>query len=698
MIASSSASEPLRSGVRRLLKNEWFVAVAILITAMAMRWGFHLYNPDANGFFIYHGSPISDGSSYTYKAINIAKGYGIPPSQQPAIRPFYSIVLACLYTWTGFSLTAVTALNIVIGGIAAALIYLCGVLAFNRLCGLAAALFFAIDPTQLVQTPQACTEPLGLLFFVGSVYTAMLAFQSRGPWMFFLSGLLIGLSNLTRTLTMFTLPFYIAVVLLLGWREWRLGPASLHALLMVLGFFCVVLPWLIRQERLYGIASLSDNIGEAIYAATSPVHQQWTPGVRKDADAAGVPNRIGDRYRYFIDHAVDNVKNDTGFYLRNVGAAFWEYANTFGPRSRALNRYANSHSSAAQSQSLLFVYLVGFTLTVWLLSKDRLLAASNSVFLLTSIGLLVFYWILPGWATFFPVLVGIICSWRGGHRLPVLILLGSLTATVFGSAIFANPVLFRAILMTDWLFLFYLLVAIWFPAKSLSRRFATEGEPGWAAGAEEDRKSAFLQKTLSLFSRRSLLFLLMVLLGFFAVSGVRLVGLTLSQRGEKPKTQLSPGWTLNIDLPATEQMSILRRLQHSPFSVLPENPQQFPLYTDGKDLPKPGDYIVAIQGFYYDYYIPARELPRPPTLGPKPYTRTLVIGPRFDFIIAGEIPSDFAARPLIFVGVVFPKDVTTKQQAERPQVQGLAIIPLSDRGRPDFAHAISAPPAYQFSY
>ena len=109
-----------------------------------------------------------------------------------------------------------------------------------------------------------------------------------------------------------------------------------------------MLPWLIRQERVYGITSLSDNIGEAIYAATSPVYKQWTPDVRKDADAAGIPNTVGDRYRYFIDRAVENVKTNPGFYIRNVGMALWEYANTFGPRSRASTRYLERFSLVAR--------------------------------------------------------------------------------------------------------------------------------------------------------------------------------------------------------------------------------------------------------------------------------------------------------------------------------------------------------------
>ena len=579
MTAFSSCG-PLLEGLRRLLRNQWFVTLAILVTAMAIRWEFHLWNPHPTGFFIYHGSPISDGSTYTFKAINIAKGYGIPPVQQPAIRPFYSIVLACLYTWTGFSLAAVSALNIVIAGVTAALIYLCGALVFNRLCALGAALFFAIDPTQLIQTPQAGTEPLGLLFFVGSVYAALLAFKNRQAAMFFVSGLLIGLSNLTRTLTVFTLPFYIALILVVGWRERTPKAACLRALLMLFGFSCVMLPWLIRQERVYGIASLSDNIGEAIYAATSPIYKQWTPAVRKDADAAGIPNTVGDRYRYFIDRAVQNVKTNPGFYLRNVGAALWEYANTFGPRSRATNRYANWFSSAGQGQRVLLLYLLAFTFLVWLLRRNRPFAPSNLLFLLISIGLVVLYQSLPPWATFVPVLSGIVFAWRPGRRMPNLILSGTLAATVLGSAIFTNPVLFRAILMTDWLFVLYFIAAVWFPAETLSRRLAGETEQAGVTGTEEDETSSF-QNSLSLLSRRLCLFLVIVTLGFFLVSGARLIALSASHQGEKGKTQSSPGWSLRRGLTVPEKVSILQRLQHSPFSILPEDRPAAPNLSGG---------------------------------------------------------------------------------------------------------------------
>jgi len=693
MTTALCSDEPLRGGIRRVLHNQWLMAVVILVTAMAIRWGFYLYNPRPSGFFIYHGSPISDGDSYTYKAINIANGYGMPPERQPAVRPFYSIVLACLYTWTGFSLPAVVALNIVIGGVTAVLIYLCGRLVFDPLYALATALFFAIDPTQLIQTPQACTEPLGLLFFVGSVYAAVLAFERWQAALFFLSGLLIGLSNLTRTLTILALPFYIALILLFGWRERMLRAAAVRALLMLFGFSCVTLPWLIRQERLYGIASISDNIGEAIYAATSPVYKQWTPLVRKDADAEGIPTTIGDRYRYFTHRAVENLKADPIFYLRNVGAALWEYANTFGARSRTMNRYANWFSSAAQGQNLLLVYLLVFTTVVWLLREDGLFAPSNLVFLLSSIVLVVFYQLLATWLTFVPVLVGIVVSWRAGNRKLVLILSGSLATAVLGSAIFANPTLFRTFLMTDWLFLFFFLAAIWFPAEIVSRKFAGN-ESALFAGIEEEKTSLF-QSALSWISLRILIVFLIIILGFFAFSGARLIALTIAKSGRVNPARFVPEWISQRDhmrLAIEQKKAVLWRLQRPPFSILPESDQQFSIYSGGKDLPSVGTYVVEIDGFYYDYYIPARESLRYPEIGPKPYARTLARLPRFDFVIPGEVPSNFAGRPLLFVGIVVPQEVMGGEQTNRPWVRGLAIIPLDNKNRPDFARAVCAPP------
>src|SRR4029077_8521361 len=218
-----------------------------------------------------------------------------------------------------------------------------------------------------------------------------------------------------------------------------------------------------------------------------------------------------DRYRYFMRRAAENVKEHPGFYLRTVGHAVWEYANTFGPRSRNAPRYANWYSRASEAQSVLGIYLVSLIVAAWLLQGERRLSAPSLTFLITSLGLFFFYRILPVWLTFVPVLVGIVFSWRSKHEISALVMLGSLVLSVLGSAIFANPVLFRAVLMTDWLFLLYLVAAIWFPAEILARRVAGNPEPVWAFRTGNVVEDSPFQDTLSSLCRRVLVFSLVAL-------------------------------------------------------------------------------------------------------------------------------------------------------------------------------------------
>jgi hypothetical protein len=77
---------------------------------------------------------------------------------------------------------------------------------------------------------------------------------------------------------------------------------------------------------------------------------------------------------------------------------------------------------------------------------------------------------------------------------------------------------------------------------------------------------------------------------------------------------------------------------------------------------------------------------------PKPYAPTLARFSRFDFVIPREAPSDFASRPLVFVGIIVPPQVMTAKQTNRPWAEGMATIPSDNKNRPDFAHALCAPP------
>src|SRR5205814_4702773 len=129
----------------------------------------------------------------------------------------------------------------------------------------------------------------------------------------------------------------------------------------------------------------------------------WTPSVRQDAAADAIPDNIGDRYRYFMGRSMENIRQYPGFYLRNLGASLWEYANTFSHRSRKSPRYAEVNSPARETQRVLLVSLTLLTLIAWLLRKEPVLARSSLLFVVVSFSILLLYRIFPVWLEFLPI-------------------------------------------------------------------------------------------------------------------------------------------------------------------------------------------------------------------------------------------------------------------------------------------------------
>ncbi len=206
---SLPTSSWLLASVRSLAQSDIIVALLISLAGGAARVHFAFTHPHFNNLFAVRGVPYSDASFWTGAAISLAEGNGLGE----VFRPLLSLVLAFVYTWTGTSFGAITVLNILVGAITSGLIFLVGRVAFNRFIATAAAGFFVLDPSQLVQIPQATTEPLGLMFFVLSVYALCLASERSRNRPAFLGGICLGLSNLARPLTLFCASFYA-----LHWR------------------------------------------------------------------------------------------------------------------------------------------------------------------------------------------------------------------------------------------------------------------------------------------------------------------------------------------------------------------------------------------------------------------------------------------------------------------------------------------------
>ena len=165
------ASHQFPQSVQRVSQSPLAGALLVFLVALCVRIQFSVAHPHFDNIFAVRGVPFSDGVTWTTAAISLAEGRGLGY----VYRPGLSVALALFYTWFGYSSHTVTVLNILVGSLTAVSVFLVARAIFNRLVAAAAACFFVFDPSQLVQTPQATTEPLGLLFFTASVFCLLCA-------------------------------------------------------------------------------------------------------------------------------------------------------------------------------------------------------------------------------------------------------------------------------------------------------------------------------------------------------------------------------------------------------------------------------------------------------------------------------------------------------------------------------------------
>ena len=193
------------------------MASLLFLLALLVRVYYALTHPDFDNIFAVRGEPYSDGFTWTSAAVKLARGNGLGS----VYRPGFSILLAWFYVWFGYSAHLITIVQILIGALTALFIYLVGERLFNHWIALGATCFFIFDPSQITQVLQATTEPLGLLFFVASLYYLLLNREKR-QWNFVVvSGVLLALSNLTRPLTLFCVPLYAFQLTFDEWRRYK---------------------------------------------------------------------------------------------------------------------------------------------------------------------------------------------------------------------------------------------------------------------------------------------------------------------------------------------------------------------------------------------------------------------------------------------------------------------------------------------
>jgi hypothetical protein len=692
------------------------VASLFFVLAFLVRLYFVWTHPEFNSIFSIRGVPYSDSDVWVSAAIRLARGDGLGP----VFRPGLSLLLAVFYVWFGTSFSVITGLNLLIGAFTAALIYLVGERVFTRGIASAAALFFTFDASQLNQMPQATTEPLGLMFFVGAVCCLLEIDQRKRLKRSFLGGALLVLSNLTRPLTLPCAPFYACYLVVLEWLQTKKVRAILlPAAVFCLGIILTISPWLVRQRLVYGVWAVTTNMAETLYGATSPKYKTWKYTVRAEADRAGIAPTIGARYKYFMAESRKNIGRYPSFYAGQISRSYWAFLNSFGLAARSAKQTFEygEWNGLVEAQILFFLLVTGFLLMLamrlWICSG----VLSGGLFALVSGALLAIWHFAPLYSGAIILLVGVIMGLWRCQRHGVVLLAVSLAVSGLSDAIFNNAILYRAVMMTDWIVSLFYLAAFCFSATLITEMILPKLRTNSATSAAQVAESSELQWVLS-FERAVWIAFAMILVtfGVFALTGsIKLVVLNFdrTQGAQIAAFRLSDGDKREVIAQLRKRVRTLRAVLPDPqkanlkfAEAKPADVSSAPAITR-QSKPKQGAsanptaergagkqlvvFSEALSPFLFYFPVNSEFEVRNRLFKRRRFSCTILRTSRFTVVFPGKIPRSLREHEVVFVG--WDEGVHPNGARFGEVMQCVAIIPILNKGLGlDYRHAITVKP------
>ncbi len=241
--------------------------MSLLFLALAVRLlAFAVHMPDLERPL------IKDSYVYHTMAIGLIAGEGIRDEGQlsAVAQPLYPLFLASVYSISDNSRTAVIIIQMLLSALTVLIIAaMTRELAGERssvAAGVIASLYW---PLAMAAT-HILTETLFIFLLAGAAYSFML-FQRRGRLsLAILSGFLLGLSCLTRAVTLYMAFLAAVLILLAAWKR-KKRSLVLAALLFILSFCLVMTPWTVRNWNVFkAFAPGGTNSGMVLYTGNFP--------------------------------------------------------------------------------------------------------------------------------------------------------------------------------------------------------------------------------------------------------------------------------------------------------------------------------------------------------------------------------------------------------------------------------------------
>lgn len=193
-----------------------------------------------------------DAKEYNRLAINVVENHifsadSIPPYRPEHSRPpLYPLFMAMLYAILGKYPLLVVSAQVIIGALTVIVLFLLVLrITASKKLSFIASLLFALSPNASFFSAQLYTETLFSFLLLLAFYFFITYIQHRKTHHLFISAFTLGLSTLTRVVSLY-LPIFLVIFLLYLYRK-EISKLVIPLLLFLAMYYITLSPWYVRN-------------------------------------------------------------------------------------------------------------------------------------------------------------------------------------------------------------------------------------------------------------------------------------------------------------------------------------------------------------------------------------------------------------------------------------------------------------------
>ena len=328
------------------------------------------------------GEDIYWEDEFDYKALGQSlaegRGYVAADGEPTAFRPVgYPLLLAALNLFGVRSVPAIRMAQALLGVVAVWLVCLLAGLLTTRPFAVLAASIAAFYPYFIFMGGTLFASTWFVVTFLPAVYLFMQGERRARNGFFVMSGLLMGLSTLSVTTAALTAP--ASLFWLLIKKEWSIRRVLRPAAVFTAAFFIVVSPWMVRNQRALGTASLSTNGGRNLWLGNNPAATvnsgsdiDMPPALQARIDAADE----AEADRIYKEEALAFIRSRPQRFVTLLllkGAALWRFDPSPTTDGYKVDQGRNRWLSVLSYVPVLLLAIIGFWRADRLQKKELLL-------------------------------------------------------------------------------------------------------------------------------------------------------------------------------------------------------------------------------------------------------------------------------------------------------------------------------------